>query len=879
MATLISPGVSVTITDESFYASSGPGTVPLIIIATAQDKTDSAGTGIAPGTTRQNAGRLWLISSQRELLQTFGVPTFKTVGGTALHGYELNEYGLLAAHSYLGISNRAYVVRADVDTSQLEPSDTEPTANPADNTYWLNPTKVVSGLYESNGTDWVKANVFYATEFDAAGRPANVPSSYKYAMSVGQAAPNVENAIYRRNISGAWVLITANDNTVVYNKVYPVVGAVGNLWVNLRETSYALSRFDANVGSFVSVSTPLYKTSDDATDGFGTTLRQGSVFVQYNAKGTLSSAVNPAVTELQHKVKIHNGNTFTAVSVTLAATGPYSDTLVLGRYNGTSVTVNASGSSVEAFAQSLGQALVSNGVTDISVNYNTASRMVALVNDSGKDIIVTSSTMFSAGIYSNWVPLEYSSAVKQPSGQLDNGTLWYSTDYKVDILVNDGVGAWTNLAGSLFVQSAEPTTNVADGDVWVSTSSAGNYPVIYRRVNNQWRLVDNTDQTTPNGVIFADARPVNSGALDADAPDALAYPQGILLFNTRYSTRNVKQWQNNYTFEGNVIGDRWVSVSGLRSDGSLYTGGEAVKQVVVRSIASTIQANEDIRSENVFYNLIAAPGYPELIDELVALNVDRKQTAFVIGDSPFTLSATGTNLQEWSSNSKLATENGSDGLVTADPYLGVYYPSGLSTDLNGNNVVVPPSHMLLRTIAYNDQVAYPWFAPAGYQRGIVSNATSVGYINSEGEFVAVSLNEGQRDTLYTNNVNPISQVPNRGIVVWGQKSRNPVTSSLDRVNVARLVNYVRYQLDLLLKPFVFEPNDSRTRQAVQVAVEAFLSEIVTLRGITDFVVDCSDSNNTPDRIDRNELWVDVAIVPTRAVEFIYVPIRLQNTGS
>lgn len=113
----------------------------------------------------------------------------------------------------------------------------------------------------------------------------------------------------------------------------------------------------------------------------------------------------------------------------------------------------------------------------------------------------------------------------------------------------------------------------------------------------------------------------------------------------------------------------------------------------------------------------------------------------------------------------------------------------------------------------------------------------------------------------------------------GSKSRNPVTSSLDRVNVARLVNYVRYQLDLLLKPFVFEPNDSRTRQAVQVAVEAFLSEIVTLRGITDFVVDCSDSNNTPDRIDRNELWVDVAIVPTRAVEFIYVPIRLQNTGS
>ena len=79
MATLVSPGVSISITDESFYVSSGPGTVPLIVIATQQDKVDSSGTAIAPGTTKANAGKLWLSTSQRDLLLTFGIPYFKTV--------------------------------------------------------------------------------------------------------------------------------------------------------------------------------------------------------------------------------------------------------------------------------------------------------------------------------------------------------------------------------------------------------------------------------------------------------------------------------------------------------------------------------------------------------------------------------------------------------------------------------------------------------------------------------------------------------------------------------------------------------------------------------------------------------------------------------
>jgi hypothetical protein len=132
MATLVSPGVSISVTDESFYASAGTGTVPLIIVATAQDKSTPDGTGTASNTTKATAGKLKLITSQRELLQTFGNPLFHSSGSVALNGYDLNEYGLLAAHSFLGLANRAYVLRADIDLGELKASSTAPTGAIAD---------------------------------------------------------------------------------------------------------------------------------------------------------------------------------------------------------------------------------------------------------------------------------------------------------------------------------------------------------------------------------------------------------------------------------------------------------------------------------------------------------------------------------------------------------------------------------------------------------------------------------------------------------------------------------------------------------------------------------------------------------------------------
>ncbi len=160
MATLVSPGVSITVTDESFYASVGAGTVPLIVVATADNKTSSDGTGIAEYTKPENAGKVYNISSQRELLINYGNPKFYTSGGTPLHGYELNEYGLEAARSYLGFANRAYVIRADIDLAKLEPSATPPTSAPENGQYWLDVANTAWGVKRRVSGAWVLTESF-----------------------------------------------------------------------------------------------------------------------------------------------------------------------------------------------------------------------------------------------------------------------------------------------------------------------------------------------------------------------------------------------------------------------------------------------------------------------------------------------------------------------------------------------------------------------------------------------------------------------------------------------------------------------------------------------------------------------------------------------
>ena len=150
---LTSPGVEVTIIDESQYIPAATNSVPYILLATALNKASAAGVGVAPGTLAANANRVYLITSQRDLAATYGNPFFyKTTAGTPINGYELNEYGLLAAYSALGASNRVYVQRVDIDLTELTATLVRPTGSPNNGAYWLDTTSSQWGIFQWNET-------------------------------------------------------------------------------------------------------------------------------------------------------------------------------------------------------------------------------------------------------------------------------------------------------------------------------------------------------------------------------------------------------------------------------------------------------------------------------------------------------------------------------------------------------------------------------------------------------------------------------------------------------------------------------------------------------------------------------------------------------
>lgn len=801
MATLVSPGVAVSVTDESAYASPGTGTIPLLVVATRQNKIDPTGTeadGIAKYTKSAVAGAVVPVTSQRELTQFFGDPVFD-----AAEGAETSEYGLLAAYSYLGQGSQAYLVRADIDLAELVASADAPTGPVAGNTYWIDTDGSSFGVHEWNGSTWILQDVIVevnteATAGEVAGTytPTTTVSNGDYLVAVLSDGATDVSVTYYRGVSGSWVrLDSAAAFDVTYSQHYsaPSAPATGDVWVKTTRAGNGIRL-------------AVYQT---------------------NSAGVFGLKTVQAVTSTQ------GGSTYVAQDGTsLAAISP-----------------------------------LTNGDIQITLRAATAGGFTIDTTVSGAAAAITS-TIYAQDL--------------EPVGAPANGTLWFnSSQTGLDLFVR-GSGDWLRIADDAIQYGAtEPVTrtsggSLVTGDVWVDTSStARDYPALNKWNGSAWMLHDNTDQTTQDGVLFADFSDVTrddvtsgSVTLITGAPDYQLYPAGMLAVNMAQSSNTVRSY--------NATAGAWRNAAANHADGSGAFGRLAQRKVITVAMQAAVAGNEDLRDPMRNFTLLTAPNFPELTDELVTLNSDRGETGFIIIDTP--MRKTPTEAVAWVQGSG-AAENGEDGLVTKNTYSAVYYPAGRATTPAGVTVTVPPSHVALYQYAYNDNIAYPWFAPAGTTRGVVQNASAVGYITSEGEFKAVALSQGQRDALYSNKLNPIATFPAEGVVIWGQKTLHGVDSALDRVNVARLVAYLRERFDDISRPFLFEPNDAATRARVKLVFEGFLADILAKRGLTDFAVVCDESNNTPARIDRNELYVDVAIEPTKAAEFIYIPIRIVNTGA
>jgi len=1070
---IVSPGVQVSVIDESFYTPAEPGTVPMIFVATAQDKTSSTGTGTASGTTAANAGKVFLMTSQRELAETFGDPVFKTdASNNPIHGGETNEFGLQAAYSYLGVANRAYVVRAGVDLGQLEASANAPAANPASGTYWFDTASSRYGIFEWNGSaasvtggqsftnkiptvitsttqlssglgsapktsvgsigdyaitatdtnndvyykqydgSWVAvgtANWVASRPTIAGGTPGTITGGQNFTITINSAATtitasgttvtDIASDISGAGVSGLSARVNggkldihyngSNDNKVIIadgtmtiatalgitagTYYVPAVSVAphtsvpafkssdtnprptGSLWFKTTDPNlgakWSVKKFNGTTKLWEEVSAPLYASNESALynldrAGGGKNIAVGNLYVNYG-NGT---------TEIDFIIHRRENSGNTTITSSAVATGQgagsksftIAESIVGQEALNSGITVTVTTNNNAADADVIAGGINGAGFTNVVASVDSQNRVVIEHNDGGEFKITDTNGLIEAiGLTnastnlgfepgttnatspkqfraSNWKVLTYTASANAVTSLTTNGQLWYSSVVdEVDIMVHNGttwngytnVYANTDPAGPQ-VSATAPTTQ-SDGtalvanDLWISTADLEEYANIYRWNANslKWEVLDKSDQTTEDGVLFADARFGTSGGsatvapsgtivellssdfLDPDAPDPALYPKGILLFNTRRSGFNVKKFVRNSidTTATNLrqggasmsayYPHRWVTESANQPDGAGSFGRKAQRKVVVQGLQAMVNSNQEIRDdESRLFNVMATPGYPELIGEMISLNTDRGLSAFILGDSPMRLTPDSTSLANWATNVNNAVEDNDNGLVSTNSYLGVFYPSGLSSDNFGNNIVVPASHMMLRTIALSDQVSFPWFAPAGTRRGGITNASSTGYINSEGEFVSTALNEGQRDTLYTNKVNPITFITGAGLVNYGQKTRFAGTSSLDRINVSRLVIYLRSQLNKLARPFVFEPNDKITRDEIKAQAESLLLELVGNRAIFDFLVVCDESNNTPTRIDRNELYLDIAIEPVKAVEFIYIPLRLKNTG-
>jgi hypothetical protein len=1104
---LTSPGVEVTIIDESQYIPSATNSVPYILLVTAQNKISGAGIGVAAGTLAVNANQVREITSQRDLLATYGNPFFyKTSAGTPINGYELNEYGLLAAYSALGVSNRCYVQRADIDLAELTATLIRPTGAPNNGTYWLDTANTAWGLFQWSQTpspqgaftnktpivitddtnletsssvpkqsignigDYaVTATADYTTNpmyFKRGGPTANettaivdgsIPFSDFYNTWVqlgsnewktawpaiqGTTSPltlPVGNSV---NINGTNVVVaSAPDNTVekfseaintalnasgVYSsfiggrlQIYGDSNATydstldgkiqianqtgtplttlgitpgtynvpqyllnysynaprwatsqsspaptGSVWqkannVNLG-TNLVVKKYNSTLGTFVQQNCPIYATDGGANyaldpSGGGTNIPAGStmslndggyvttpflaeltIFERYATGPTIisgdSSTPGPFVINDTFTISYtQSGSAASSTPVTATLLGTTTVDFVtaalgaLGPNSPVTCTVDSAGAIV--FTHSQGGAITlidTNGSPVTLAGFNTTVRGVRTNYVEGVN---------SGLILSNWVTaptFTYTAGTVAPGQDPANGRQWYySSSTVADIMIQDN-GSWqgyrnvtndvrgddlsiTYPDGPIFAATAPtswPDENQSPlqlGDLWINTGDLENYPLLYRWSDidgtDQWVLIDNTDQITSNGVLFADARWAPNGTtnpitdplptinsllisdyLDLDAPDANLYPQGMLLWNTRRSGFNVKAFSVNYfnttDFPGETLPaetDAWVTQNPTKTNGSPYMGRQAQRVQIVQALKAAIDTSTNLREEQKNYNLISCPQYPELISNMIALNNERKNTAFVIGDTPLRLSP--EDVVAWANNNNGDGIPTGDGLVTRDVYCGVFYPSCQTTDTTGAAVVQPPSHMMIRTIIRNDEVAYPWLAPAGTRRGVIDNAAQIGYINTAtGEFESLGVRQGLRDVLYQNSVNPITFIPGVGITNFGNKTTTTQTTALDRINVARLVAFIRGRLDSIGKQFLFEPNDQITRNEITNVITSLMIDLVAKRGIYDYLVVCDLTNNTPARIDRNELYVDIAIEPVKAVEFIYIPVRIKNTG-
>jgi hypothetical protein len=215
------------------------------------------------------------------------------------------------------------------------------------------------------------------------------------------------------------------------------------------------------------------------------------------------------------------------------------------------------------------------------------------------------------------------------------------------------------------------------------------------------------------------------------------------------------------------------------------------------------------------------------------------------------------------------TASALDARAIDNNYAGTYFPNVFIDDtVNKRRLKVPASVAAMGALAFNDRVAYPWFAPAGFNRAALDFVTNV----------EVRLNVSDRDRLYESRINPIATFPRLGFVIYGQKTLQVNKSALDRVNVRRLLLEVKRIIIGIANRIVFEQNTPEVRNKFVADTVLQLGLIQAQAGIESFKVICNETNNTQEDVDLNRLNGRIVVVPTRVIEFIAIDFIITNSG-
>ena len=258
-------------------------------------------------------------------------------------------------------------------------------------------------------------------------------------------------------------------------------------------------------------------------------------------------------------------------------------------------------------------------------------------------------------------------------------------------------------------------------------------------------------------------------------------------------------------------------------------------------------------------NLMATPGANHRLHSVITTHA--KNTCEDRGDAFYVMDAAayGDSITTVTNTVKAFDSN----------YAATYYPwvKILDTDIN-KPVWVPPSVVVPGAIAYNDQVAFEWFAPAGLNRGILTEAIDV----------PTRLTHAERDDLYEGRVNPIATFK-EGICIWGQKTLQAKPSALDRINVRRLLIAAKKFISSATKYLVFENNTNATRQRFLNIANPYFESVQQRQGLYAYKVIMDATNNTPDVIDRNQMIGEIFLQPAKSAEFIILDFNILPTGA